>query len=243
MKVAAVQFCPTFGDPKSNIQTMAELLYEAVQAGSELVVFPELATTGYSFMSRSEARLFAEDVSAHRGSVGLFRDLSQKLNVGIVWGLVTKDPETGDLYNSQAMALPNGTLTTYAKLNRWGQDLIWAKEGSSSPPVTDYLGAKVGLLICRDVRDKSTEFKNFYEKGDADIVAFSTNWGDGGFPSLNWVEFAQNNKTWLVVANRYGQEANNDFGEGGSCIITPKGEVHCEGLKWSAPCVVYAETS
>jgi predicted amidohydrolase len=161
--------------------------------------------------------------------------------MAIAWGFVEKDAGTSKLYNSQALVLPNGRYTTYAKVNRWGQDFIWASKGTASPPVIDYLGKKVGLLICRDVRDKSPALDDFYEPGDANIVAFSTNWGDGGFPSNNWVSFAMNNKVWLIVANRYGREANNDFGEGGPCIISPKGEVHCEGLVWSQPCIVYAE--
>jgi predicted amidohydrolase len=132
-------------------------------------------------------------------------------------------------------------LTSYAKVNRWANDFLWATPGRASPPITDFIGKKIGLLICRDVRDKSEKIEDFYEKGDADVVLFSTNWGRGGFPATNWMNFAENNKTWLVVANRYGREANNDFGDGGSCVISPEGEVHCEGLVWGKDCIVYAE--
>lgn len=253
MKLAAVQFAPEFKAVGKNIQTAMNLVGEAVKArGAHLVVLPELCTTGYSFMSVEEASPFGEYLSIPPGtilpqvyrpdSVKVFKDLAQKLGVCIVWGLMEKEFGTGDLYNAQAMALPDGRFASYRKINRWGQDYIWAKEGTSSPPVMDYRGKKVGMLICRDVRDKAPSWEEFYEKGDADIVAFSTNWGDGGFPSVNWVKFAMTNKTWLVVANRYGREANNDFGEGGPCVISPDGDIHCEGLRWSEPCIVYAET-
>ena len=77
--------------------------------------------------------------------------------------------------------------------------------------------------------------------GDADIVAFSSNWGDGGFPAVNWMDFAKENHTVLVVANRYGQETCNNFGEGGSCIVEPGGKVHCQGLQWNQDCIIYAD--
>lgn len=243
MKVAAVQFSPKLGNRESNIKAMAELLYKAVQANAKLVVFPELATTGYSFMSPEEAEPLAEVVHDCQGSVGIMLALSKKLHVGIAWGLITRDPGTKDLYNSQVMVLPDGTLATYAKVNPWANDFLWATPGRSSPPILDFQGQKVGLLICRDVKDKAPNIEDFYEPGDASIVAFSANFGDGGFPATSWMKFATSNKTWMVVSNRYGKEANNNFGEGGVCVISPKGKVFCEGLKWNEPCIVYAETS
>jgi predicted amidohydrolase len=252
MRIAAVQFRPEFSGPgdsfspnsknrERNIQTLVELGTEAARGGAELIVFPELATTGYSFMSVAEAESQAEIVQARRGSVGAMLALAKRLGVGFVWGLVEKSPIVGKLHNSQVMALPDGTLVSYAKVNRWGQDLIWADEGVDSPPIVAFRGFNVGLLICRDIKDSGSGLDDFYEPGDADIVAFSTNWGNGAFPSNRWVNFAKSNNTWLVVANRYGKEANNDFGEGGSCVVSPNGKVHCEGLRWSSPCIVYAD--
>lgn len=165
----------------------------------------------------------------------------QHLGVAIVWGVMEKDYGTGELYNSQVMITPNLNHVSYRKINLFANDFLWAKSGTSSPPVVDFRGRKVGLLICRDVKDTSPEWEDFYEPGDADVVAFSTNWGNGGFPAARWIKFCTDNKTTLVVANRYGQEANNNFGEGGICVISPQGSVACEGLKWGEPCIVYGD--
>jgi len=258
MRVAAVQFAPIFKEVAHNLHMAFTLIHKAAQGGAQLVVLPELCTTGYSFMSKGEAEPFAEILQEGRSDImvlaeppkpngpvsfSILRSAAKSMNVAIAWGLVEKDPGTGKLYNAQVLALPDGRFTKYRKLNQWGQDFIWAKSGTGSPPILDYLGKKVGLLICRDVRDKSSTLEEFYEPGDADIVAFSANWGDGGYPSVSWMKFATGNKTWLVVGNRYGKEANNNFGEGGPCIVAPSGDVHCEGLVWSQPCIVYAETA
>ena len=240
MLTAAIQFAPVFREPEGNLRVAAEMVTRAASEGAKLVVLPEMCTTGYSFMSRAAAEPFAEVFESGR-SFQVFHELAIKLDVGVAWGFMRREPGTGQLFNSQGLVLPNGRFAFYDKINHWGQDHIWAAEGTGSPPILNYLGSKVGLLICRDVRDKAPAWDEFYEPGDADVVVFSTNWGDGGFPSVKWVTFARQNKCWLVVGNRYGREANNNFGEGGPCVISPEGEVHCEGLVWSQPCTVFAE--
>jgi len=243
MKVAAVQFSPVFKDVAGNLRAAALMVMGAAEAGARIVVLPELCTTGFSFMSVEEAKPFAEVIEEGSRSMQVMGALARKYNTAIAWGLVEQDPGTGNLYNAQAMIFPDGRFISYRKINLWGNDFLWAYEGTGNPPIVEYEGKKVGLLICRDVRDKAPAWKDFYEAGDADIVCFSSNWGDGGFPSVNWVEFARDNHAWLIVANRYGQESNNNFGEGGVCVIEPSTKVHCEGLVWSKPCVVLADIS
>jgi predicted amidohydrolase len=240
MLVAAVQYAPKFKDVVGNRSAMVSLVREAVQRGAKLVVLPELCTTGYSFMSVEDAQPYAEDLMQSGGTLSVMENLAGQFGVAIAWGVMEKDHGTGKLYNSQVLTLSDRTFVSYRKVNRFANDFIWAEEGRGSPPITEFMGKKIGLLICRDVRDKAPAWSDFYEKGDADIVAFSANWGAGGFPSVNWIRFVKENETFLVVSNRYGKEANNDFGEGGVCIIEPSGKVHCEGLVWDQPCIVYA---
>jgi len=184
--------------------------------------------------------------SGGQTSMDVFYAIARKYGVHLVWGLVESDYGSGRLYNSQVMMCPDSSFEFYRKVNLFGNDYLWAAEGRANPPVRkisvggkDY---KVGLLICRDVRDKKDEsWSSFYEKGEADIVCMSANWGDGGFPATSWMDFVRANEVTLVVSNRYGREMPNDFGEGGVCIIRPDSKVLCEGLVWSQDCIVYAE--
>ena len=251
MKAAAIQFRPTFKDKPGNLRRLAQLVVDAAKAGAKLVVLPELCTTGYSFMSAEEARPLAESPSWLDDPDGLnpetslyvFYTLARKLGICIVYGLVTVELGTGKLHNSQVYLDPDGYYEQYAKINRWGNDFLWSESGRSNPPIIkSSLGVRVGLLICRDVRDKRDDkWSDFYSKGDADVVCLSANWGDGGFPSVSWMEFASDNGCVLVVANRHGQESCNNFGEGGSCVILPDGKVFCEGLEFSRDCIVIAD--
>lgn len=249
MRVATVQFGPVFKDQAGNIKRLAQLVIQAAENGAHLVVLPELATTGYSFMSRADAEPYAEVLEypseALHSSFRVFRAIAMKYSVHIVWGLVEKGLGTGNLFNSQVLMCPDGTFEAYQKNNRWGQDWLWAAGGQASPPVrkifVDGKPYRVGLLICRDIRGKSDQHDSLYEPGDADLVAYSAAFGAGSFPATAWMSFAKNNRTTLVVSNRYGREANNNFGEGGVCIVRPDQSVMCEGLVWSQDCVVYGE--
>ena len=243
MLAAAVQFQPILGEKEANLRRAAELVLQAAKAGAKLIVLPELCTTGMSFMNRAEAEPFAEVIQEGQSrSMEVFGTLAQKFGLCVVWGLIEKDPGSDKLYNSQVLITPTGKFISYRKINKWANDYLWASPGEANPPILEVDGKKIGLLICRDVRDKfDKDWSDFYEPGDADIVCLSANWGDGGFPAVSWMEFAKDNKMTLIVANRYGQEQNNNFGEGGVCVVYPDQRVVCDGLRWNADCIVMAD--
>lgn len=253
MKAATIQFRPVFKDKSANLRSLAKLVLEAARNGAKLIVLPELATTGYSFMSSQEARPFAENVHwledptalSAETSLYIFSRLAQELDVSIVWGFLEVDPGTSKLYNSQMYYEASGYYEGYRKINFFASDYLWASRGISNPPVIKSqfeADKRIGMLICRDVRDKKDDnWKDFYAPGDADVVALSANWGKGGFPSSSWMDFVEENRTGLIVSNRYGVEGPNDFGDGGICIISPDGTVNCEGLRWGQDCIVYGE--
>ncbi len=242
MRVAAIQFAPAFRAKKANLASMTSLAMEAAKGGAKLVVFPELATTGYSYMSAMEAGGDAESIP-EGPTCKYMRALGLKLGVDLVWGMVEIDPGTGKLHNSQVYQGVDGAFAKYQKVNLWGNDFLWAKAGISNPPILDTrFNLKVGLLICRDIRDKKDDsWSSFYGKREADLIAFSSNWGDGGFPAVSWMDFVADNEIPLVVSNRYGKESNNNFGEGGICIIGRDGSVNTQGLVWSQDCMVYGD--
>lgn len=263
MRVSAIQMAPVWGDKAKSLAIAASLIKRAAESGSSLVVLPELCCVGYSHMSAKDADPLSEMVQSFRAeegkmskpltSMSVMYHLARKFKIHLVWGLIEKDPGTGALYNSQVYMDPTGYYVSTRKVNPWGNDFLWCTPGNSNPPILQQAGPfknqdgsfstkRVGLLICRDIRNKKDEdWKSFYSPGDADIVCFSSNWGDGGFPSSTWVEFAIENKVTLIVSNRYGAESHNYFGHGGSCIILPMGKVLIDGLEWDKDCIVSAE--
>lgn len=252
MLIAAVQFTPIHKNVRSNLNRMVSLVEEAVARNAELIVFPELATTGYTFFSKGEAEPYAEilqypkhpDMQNRPSSLQIFRALALKYKIYIVWGTMEKSAATGALFNSQVMVCPDGTFETYAKINSFGSDWCWTTSGRANPPIRKELFKgkeyKIGLLICRDIRDKfDSEWNDFYAPGDADIVCLSTAWGKSAFPATAWMDFVKSNKTALIVSNRCGVEIPHEFGYGGVCIINKDLTVQLEGLKFGVDCIVY----
>lgn len=252
MRVATIQFCPAFKQPRENLIKLTKLIKEAKRYGASICVLPELAHLGYSWMSKEEALPFAEVIETPKGlirsdrSIHVMSLLARHWDITIVWGLIELDSLTGKMYNAQALVDPTGRVVSYRKNNLFGNDWIIFAKGQTSPPVItttiDNKDWRIGLLICRDIRDKAGNSDvSFYEPGAADLVAFSAAWGRGSVPATAWMDFVEDNKIPLVVSNRYGQEENNDFGAGGICIISANLDVNVNGLRWNEDCIVYGD--
>jgi predicted amidohydrolase len=178
--------------------------------------------------------------------------VASRLKAYVVWGFM--ESLDGRLFNSSSIAGPNGrVLTTHRKMNLWGNDFLWASPGRSFGP--EILETEIGLLatvVCRDARDKiptnvprtaarATEPPMFGGRC-VDVVALPVNWGKGGFPAVPWMDLAAENRCTVVVANRWGEERNGafvqDFGQGGSAVVSPDWKVRTDGLKFGQDCVV-----
>jgi predicted amidohydrolase len=252
--LSAVQFRPRLAscqaDVLDNLRRCEPLIHRASSVGSQLVVFPELFLTGYSFMSREEAGRVCErqDGPTFRA----MRAAAQDLKAYVAWGYVELG-ESGRLHNSAAMVDPDGSIVTrYRKVNLWGNDFLWATPGEVSAPIVRTELGRTSLVVCRDLRDKipqniprtasSKKEPPLFLEQPVDLVAACVNWGKGGFPSTSWMDFAANNACTLVVANRWGEEMNGsfsqDFGHGGSAIVEKDWTVHTGGLTFGDDCVV-----
>ncbi|MBK7032657.1 MAG: hypothetical protein IPH49_05225 [Ignavibacteria bacterium] len=51
MRLATVQFCPAYRDPDANTDFIVETI---ASTEADVIVFPELATSGYFFVTREE---------------------------------------------------------------------------------------------------------------------------------------------------------------------------------------------
>jgi predicted amidohydrolase len=222
----------------------------AGRCGSQLIVFPELSMTGYSFLNKDEAFNVAEP-SGNGITARYMRKIAVNYQAYVCWGFV--EANNGLLYNAASVAAPNGdVILTVRKMNLWGNDFLWAKPYKEPPGIIQTDLGMMTVLICRDVRDKipmniprvASNEPTMFENKKVDIINVPVNWGKGGFPSTTWLDLAANNQCTVVVANRWGKETNGtfeqDFGQGGSAIIDKNWNVHIDGVKFGDDCVVTA---
>ena len=117
-RAAAVQFTHRPGDKAANLETVRIFTAKAAVQGVELLVFPEMCVTGYWHLrnlSRDELQALAEPVPSGP-STRVLLELAAKYNLSVGAGFIEID-DTGKLYNSYVVAMPNGRHACHRKLH------------------------------------------------------------------------------------------------------------------------------
>ncbi|MDP5293025.1 NAD+ synthase [Oceanimonas sp. CHS3-5] len=147
LTLALAQLNPTVGAIEANTQTMLTAASKAAEQGAELVLFPELAVTGYP----PEDLLFRDDLHA-RVDVALSELAAASQNIALVVGHPWR--ENGKLYNAASFFYQGKLQGRYFKqlLPNYGvfDEMRYFTAGTESC-VIDFNGHKLGLLICEDV--------------------------------------------------------------------------------------------
>lgn len=222
MKVAAAQISCAPGDLGTNIAKVREFASRAKQAGSELIVFPEMIDTGYSMpVIQKQATSWSE------GLVPELQKIASELSLGIIAGV--SDRDASSIYNSQVFVDRNGKIIAkYRKTH-----LVTALPLDERPIFTagdDFVAVpfgqfQMGLTICYDLRFPELYRALAIEQG-ADIFVNSSAWPFPRVEHLRTLSLARaiENQSYLVLANRVGRDAGVTLC-GTSAIIDPYGVV------------------
>ena len=148
LRAALAQMNPTVGDIAGNAGRIAALIARARDEGAQLVVFPELALTGYPPEDLLLKTHFLD--ATGRGAGGARRRDAQ----GIV-ALVGFPERADDVYNAAAV-LADGAVAARlpqdapAQLRRLRRAALLPGRASARPRF-ELNGVTVGLTICEDI--------------------------------------------------------------------------------------------
>ena len=151
MKIALAQINPTVGDLTGNEARILAAYRRGVEAGVEIVVFPELAITGYPPRDLLHKSRFIPDNLAV-----LERLAAATGETGLLVGYVGRnDRQPGrEATNSVALLQHGKILATRAKMLLPTYDVFdedrYFEPAQENAPV-DFNGQKIGLTICEDV--------------------------------------------------------------------------------------------
>lgn len=147
LTVALAQLNMLVGDIEGNAQKIITTTREQADAGADLVVFPELALTGYP----PEDLLLRPDLMVRvNAQLDLIAQVSHKtaVLVGHPW------PEDGTLYNALSVYAEGRLLIRYykQKLPNYGvfDELRYFSAGDKNA-LLELNGVRLGLLICEDL--------------------------------------------------------------------------------------------
>ena len=197
MKVGFVQNYPEFGNIQANLDRIEKML-----AGREadLLVLPELFSTGYRFKNMDEAHQYAETIPDGKTTNFLISQ-AKKINTYIFAGLVEVDKEY--VYNSSVIVGPDGFIGRYRKIHLFDTEKACFHAGSEVPPVFDLNGIKVGVMICFDWRFPEMA-RSLALKG-AEIIAHPSNLVLPHCPQA-MITRCLENRIYAITADRIGKE-------------------------------------
>ncbi|MCR8487062.1 MAG: hypothetical protein NDP22_01450, partial [Crenarchaeota archaeon] len=188
-----------------------------------LLVFPELANSGYNFKSREDAWRASETIPEGR-TIKLLEKLSQEYSIYVVSGINERHEDK--LYNSAVLVGPNGFIGTYRKVHLFMNEKDIFERGREFF-VFETKIARIGIMICFDwIFPEAT--RTLVLKG-AEIICHPANLVLPYWQKLCGLR-ALENRVYIVTANRVGIEGNLNF-TGRSIIVDPKGEIITEASR------------
>ena len=199
LTLAVVQFTPQFGEKQQNLARM-QALVENVTA--DIIVFPELCTTGYFFLSRKEVAKAAETVSGP--SSEFFRDMARNKNAVVVAGFAERHQK--NLYNACLVVVPEAKNPyVYRKIHLFYKENDCFDPGDTGFFVVEDKKRDVGIgpMVCYDWR--FPESARVLTLLGADLIVCPANLITEAWRRVMPARAIENH-VYLAVANRAGLE-------------------------------------
>ena len=227
VRIAVAQYEPHVGELEHNLSQAVLWATAAADGGAQLIVLPELASSGYVFGDEAEAQRAAEDPD-DGPTVQALREVCAMHECHIVAGISERD---GDCrHNSAVLIGPSGRMATYRKLHLYYNEQSWFEPGDELP-IVDLPFGRVGMIICFDLW--FPEPARALALAGAEIIAVPTNWvasfkrtvwDDRGYCQGDYVAMATSAQNGVVMAcaDRVGVERGVTF-IGASIIVGADG--------------------
>jgi len=160
VSLACINFHPEWGDKVANLAKMKTFVADAARQGNNIIVFPELALSGYECSEdagaeKKSCRMHTELAEAIPGpSTEEMGRLARKLDVYIIFGMPEQDKKNpATHYISSVVIAPEGILGAYRKLHlapwpRFTESLCFSP--GDEIPVWKTRYGNIGVLICYD---------------------------------------------------------------------------------------------
>ena len=261
LPLAVAQLGPIARDePRTSaVKRMITLLQKAEDAGSKLVVFPELALTTFFprwyFEDQADVDAFFETDMPNADTEPLF-DAAARAGIAFYLGYaeLIGDNHTTRRFNTSILVDQAGEIAgKYRKIHLPGHrehepdfpfqhlEKRYFETGDLGFPVFNTLNTTLGMCICNDRRWPETYRMLGLQGVELVLVGYNTPVHYPRAPELDHLQDFHNhlslqagayqNGTWVAAAAKAGCEENCDM-IGGSCIVAPSGEIvaRCETL-------------
>ncbi|HUS03436.1 MAG TPA: amidohydrolase [Chitinophagaceae bacterium] len=210
---------------KANLDMLAQKI-ESINEKTELVILPEMFSTGFSMQPELLAEKMDGETVAWMKKMASFKKI-------ILTGSVIIE-EKGKYYNRLIWMLPNGDYGIYDKRHLFAYaDEHNHYSAGNKRLIARVKGWKINLLVCYDLRFPVWARQSPPPPGEAgrgleyDVLIYVANWPERRITAWNTLLQARaiENQCYVVGVNRVGDDGNNIHYSGESMIIDPLGEI------------------
>ena len=216
LKVTIVQCELAWEDPTANLAFFDRCFHESIGA-TDLVVLPEMFTTGFSMNAGSLAQEMSGD------TVAWMRETAARSKAVVTGSFIARDGDR--FYNRLVWARPDGTASHYDKRHLFRMSGEHEVYSAGKSIITETLkGWRLRPFVCYDLRFP-TWTRNVDNAYDAAV--FVANWPAPR--SMHWRTLlrarAIENLSYVIGVNRVGEDGNQRVYDGSSSILGPAGEI------------------
>ena len=220
LKIASIQTNLHWEDKLKNVNMFTQY-FEQIEKDTDIVVLPEMFTTGFSMKPEK----FAERMSGD--TLMWLSVMAQKYNLVICGSLILK--EHNQFCNRFVWVQSDGEIKYYDKKHLFslGKEHEHYTAGNNNITI-DYKGWKIRPAICYDLRFpiwlRNKIVENAY---DYDILIIPANWPERR--NTAWKTLLQaraiENQSYVIGVNRIGTDGNDIYHSGDSMSCDALGEI------------------
>lgn len=205
---------------KANLEMLQKKI-EGIQEKTEVVILPEMFSTGFSMQPEK----FAETMEGE--TIQWIKKISSERKIILTGSIIIE--ENGQYFNRLIWMLPNGQFGIYDKRHLFAYANEHAHYSAGTKKlIASVKGWKINLQVCYDLRfpvwarQSPGSPENKY-----DLLINVANWPEKR--SIAWKTLLQaraiENQCFVAGVNRVGFDGNNIYHSGDSMIIDPLGEI------------------
>ena len=224
LSITTIQTDLEWENKASNLQ-MLQRKINALEEKTEIVVLPEMFSTGFSM----HPEIYAESMDGP--TIQWMTEMAVNNKIILTGSIIIKEEEK--YFNRLIWMLPNGQYGYYDKRHLFaysGEDKHYS--AGNKRLIASVKGWKINLQICYDLRfpvwaRQSGSAKNRGPELEFDILVYVANWPERRNHAWKTLLCARaiENQCYVVGVNRVGLDGNSINHSGNSLIIDPAGEV------------------
>ena len=230
MKVALVQFDIVWEDKQANLVYLTQTL-NALPDEVNLVVLPEMFTTGFTMNPERTAEDFADSAT-----LAWMQNIAEKNNFAVTGSFIVQ--ENNQYFNRMLFVCPDKSFVTYDKRHLFslaGENNKYT--AGKNRVIAEYMDWKIALQVCYDLR-----FPVFSRivNNDYDLLINVASWPNKRIEAWNILLKARavENMSYVVAVNRCGTDVSGAFYPGHSQVVDYTGDYLAEPFEDTAVKIV-----